>query len=101
MRPSMVGSIWDTFCGSLARTAPAFTAGAVMPTDHREIAFEDAVEHHLLNMAGYTQGDPADFDRERAIDPTVFLAFVQESQPTTWEALEKLHGADTAIDRPG
>jgi len=34
-----------------------------MPVDHREIAFEDAIEHHLLNAAGYTKGDPANFDR--------------------------------------
>ena len=37
-----------------------------MPIDHREIAFEDAIEHHLLNVAGYAKGDPKNFDRERA-----------------------------------
>lgn len=26
-----------------------------MPVDHRERAFEAAIEHHLLNVAGYTQ----------------------------------------------
>ena len=34
--------------------------------------------------------------RERAIDPTVFISFVQETQPQTWQALEQLHGAGTA-----
>ena len=67
-----------------------------MSIDHTEKAFETAIEDHLLQEAGYTQANPADFDPERAIDPKVFLAFVQESQPTTWQALEKLHGADTA-----
>lgn len=67
-----------------------------MPIDHRERAFEDAIEYHLVNVAGYEQGDPDGFDPERAIDPAVFLAFVQASQPATWEALEKLHGPDTA-----
>jgi type I restriction enzyme R subunit len=67
-----------------------------MPIDHKEVAFETAIEDHLLDTAGYQKANPADFDRERAIDPKVFLAFLQESQPSTWEALEKLHGAGTA-----
>jgi len=44
-----------------------------MPTDHREIDFEDAIEYHLVKVAGYKQGDPANFDRKRGIDPVVFL----------------------------
>jgi type I restriction enzyme R subunit len=67
-----------------------------MPADHREVAFEDAIEQHLLAVAGYVRANPADYDRQRAIDPAVFLAFVQETQPATWESLEKLHGADTS-----
>ncbi len=66
-----------------------------MTIDHREIAFEDAIEHDLLNVAGYAKGDSANFDRERALDPTVFIPFVKETQPKTWENLEKLHGTDT------
>ncbi len=66
-----------------------------MAIDHREIAFEDAIEHHLLNVAGFAKGDSVDFDRERALDPTVFIPFVQETQPETWESLEKLHGSET------
>ncbi len=66
-----------------------------MTIDHREIAFEDAIEHHLLSLAGYANGDSANFDRERALDPTVFVPFVKETQPETWESLEKLHGSET------
>lgn len=66
-----------------------------MPVDHREIAFEDAIEHHLLKVAGYANGDSVNFDRERALDPTVFIPFVEETQPETWDSLEKLHGSDT------
>jgi hypothetical protein len=40
-----------------------------MPIDHQELAFEDAIEHHLLKVAGYIKADPANFDRERRIDP--------------------------------
>jgi len=66
-----------------------------MPIDHREIRFEDAIEHHLLNNAGYAKADPAKFDRERVLDPTLFTAFVAETQPEVWESPEKLHGSET------
>src|SRR5439155_11472982 len=41
------------------------------------------------------RGDPDSFDRDRAIDPTVLIPFVRDTQPETWQALEKLHGAAT------
>ncbi len=66
-----------------------------MPTDHRELAFEDAIEHHLLTDAGYERGDPANFDRERAVDPTVLVSFIRETQPAKWESLQKIHGVET------
>jgi type I restriction enzyme R subunit len=67
-----------------------------VPVDHRERAFEAAIEHHLL-AAGYTNGHPDGFDRERTIFPNEFLAFFKESQRETWQALEKLHGASTEM----
>jgi type I restriction enzyme, R subunit len=66
-----------------------------MPVDHKERAFEAAIEHHLLTVAGYAKGDPATFDRERAIFPTEFVSFVRSTQPDIWQALEKLHGSST------
>ena len=66
-----------------------------MPIQHTERAFEDAIEHHLLNVAGCVKADPANFDRERAIDAMVLVPFIKETQPEMWDALEKLHGADT------
>jgi type I restriction enzyme, R subunit len=66
-----------------------------MPVDHRERAFEAAIEHHLLTAAGYQKGDPATFDRERAIFPADFVAFVKETQADIWQSLEKLHGPST------
>jgi type I restriction enzyme R subunit len=66
-----------------------------MPIDHRERAFESAIEDHLLTCGGYTKADPAQFDRERALDPTTFLAFVRETQPEKRRALEALHGTET------
>lgn len=66
-----------------------------MPVDHREQAFEAAIEHHLLTNGGYSSGDPATIDRERTIFPAEVLAFVRETQPETWDALEKLHAGGT------
>ena len=45
-----------------------------MTVDHREQAFEAAIEHTLLTGGGYIKTAPEAFDRERAIDPAVFIA---------------------------
>ena len=66
-----------------------------MPVDHKERAFEAAIEHHLVTSGGYAKGNPDIFDRERAIFPAEFIAFVQATQPLVWQSLEKLHGAST------
>ena len=66
-----------------------------MPADHTERAFEIAIEHHLLTVAGHTKANPANFDRERCIDPTVLLPFIQETQPYPRESLEAIHGPNT------
>lgn len=66
-----------------------------MPVDHRERAFEAAIEHHLISNASYSLGDPKAFDRERAFFPEVFLDFVRSTQPDTYKSIEKLQGANT------
>lgn len=66
-----------------------------MPADYKEKAFETAIEDYLLAHAGYAKADPASFDRERALDPTILIPFIQQTQPAKWQALEKLHGANT------
>jgi type I restriction enzyme R subunit len=65
-----------------------------MPVDHKEKAFEAAIEDHLLTKGGYVKADPKNFDRERALDPTVLIPFIQETQADKWKALEGLHGAN-------
>ena len=66
-----------------------------MPADYKEKAFESAIEEHLLSKGGYTKADPRDSDRDRALDPTILLPFIQESQKEKWQALTKLHGRNT------
>lgn len=59
-----------------------------MPGQHTGAAFETAIEHYLLTSGGYAKADRDAFDGERCIDPTVFLAFVQETKPKEWEYLK-------------
>ena len=85
-----------------------------MPHQHTETAFETAIEAVLLGagnqppagdavaeplavyeadgQAGYIKGDPVNFDRERALDPTVLIPFIQETLPDEWAYLENVHG---------
>jgi type I restriction enzyme, R subunit len=66
-----------------------------VPVDHKEKAFEAAIEHYLIASAGYTKAEQGWFDQERALDTTQFVPFVKETQPDTWKKLEKLLGSRT------
>ncbi len=66
-----------------------------MPVDHKEKAFESAIEHHLITAAGYTKADQGFFDQARALDATQFVPFVKDTQPDVWKKLEKLLGSRT------
>ena len=57
---------------------------------HTERTFETAIELHLLEQGGWTKGKPADFHREHGLVPKDFFAFVQASQPETWDELKKV-----------
>ncbi len=61
-----------------------------MPVDHREIAFESAIEHSLIGQGGYTQASPETFDRERCIESGTVLTFIQKTQPQEWAYLENI-----------
>jgi len=70
---------------------------------HKEIAFETEVCAHLAaNGWLYTDGDAAQYDRARALFPADVLAWVKATQPATFDALTKNHGAkaaETLLDR--
>ncbi len=70
-----------------------------MPVDHRERAFEAAIEHSLLTHGGYIKADPANFDRARALDPTLLFPFIRAAQAKDWQAIEKHYGerAETVL----
>jgi type I restriction enzyme R subunit len=61
---------------------------------HTEINFEDAI-CKALSTAGwlYAEGDAQAYDRARALFPPDLVAWVKDTQPKAWAALEKTHGA--------
>ena len=56
-----------------------------MTAKYRELAFEDAIEHHLVTTGGWRKVAPAAFDRERALIPAEVFAFIERlaRYPTT------------------
>ena len=60
---------------------------------HKEISFELEICQHLLSIGWlYAEGDAANYDRARALFPDDILAWVQSTQPKSWETLSKNHG---------
>ena len=59
-----------------------------MPTtDTSEKGLETLIVESLVNEADYQQGTNEDYDREHAVDLTRLLAFIQQTQPKTYEML--------------
>jgi type I restriction enzyme R subunit len=59
--------------------------------DTREIKFEEAIEHHLTHH-GYSKADSKNFDRALALDSTVLLPFIRETQAAKWKIITEYHG---------
>jgi type I restriction enzyme R subunit len=74
-----------------------------MPVDHREIAFEAAIEDYLVNQVGeeerWLAGNPSDYDRAAGLDPKQLFAFIEDTQAKQWAKLVKLLGGSEAIAR--
>jgi type I restriction enzyme R subunit len=65
---------------------------------HREIHLENEICQHLAAEGWlYAEGDAAGYDRARALFPADVAAWVQATQPQTWEIIAKNHGA-AAVD---
>ena len=65
-------------------------------SSHTEHAFETAIEARLTSSGGYGKRSPKTFDESLALFSTDVTGFLQESQPTTWQALEALLKSNTA-----
>ena len=65
-----------------------------MNENYKEIAFEEAIEHHLLTYAGYKKGSPDTFNKELALDTSTLIEFIKETQPEEWQKLSSVYGAN-------
>ena len=69
-----------------------------MAIDTKERTFEQEIEYWLTRGAKktdrYIKGTFSSFSREFAMDTKAVIAFVKDTQPNEWAALEKRHGAD-------
>ena len=64
-----------------------------MPTNTKEIAFEQIIEDHLINTTKqYIKRYPGDFDRELCVDKEILIQFLQDTQPKQLEKLQEVHG---------
>ena len=63
--------------------------------DLKERDFEAYIEHWLTTEGGYTKGNQATYDKERAIDLKTMVKFLRLTQTKKWELYEKKYGAQT------
>ena len=68
-----------------------------MAIETKEITFEKEIEYSLIDYGGYIKGNTEDYNREFAIDTTLLLRFLQESQPTEWQKLCNKHGSNVEV----
>ena len=57
-----------------------------------EKAFEECIEHSLLESGGHVKGDSGSFNRSLALDPAVLFKFIKDTQRDTWDGLSAIHG---------
>lgn len=63
---------------------------------HSEYYFEQAIEQSLTTAGGYVKGNPKDYDPRIALFPKDVVAFIQETQPKTWDRIYSSCQEETA-----
>ncbi|QDO73943.1 hypothetical protein [Aeromonas caviae] len=64
---------------------------------HKEIDFENDIEHVLIESGGYEKGNPNTYDPDIALFPADIVAFVQKTQPKIWTRLTQLDPAKAPV----
>ena len=71
-------------------------------TDTSEKGLEALIVRDLCTRGGYVQGQPADYNRDVAVDVVQLLSFLQATQPRAVETLELANeGINVYEIRPG
>lgn len=60
-----------------------------------ERRFEEDIEAYMLSEGGYTKGSDATFDREKGLDLTKLIKYIEATQPREWERYQKIYGTDS------
>jgi type I restriction enzyme R subunit len=71
-----------------------------MASGTKEIHFEEHIENYLTNtVKEYKSVSPTLYDKELCVIPSEIIAFIKDTQPKQYQALEKQYGAlvDTKI----
>ena len=67
-----------------------------------ERTFEQEIEYWLTSGVDkserYVKGNPADFDRNLAMDIKAVIAYIKDAQPEGWSGLVKRHGSEAAAE---
>ena len=63
---------------------------------YTEQRFEEHIEAHL-NRSGYRSLQSADYDKSLCLIPNETLQFIQDTQPKTYQRLERQYGTDTPV----
>ena len=63
--------------------------------DIKERRFEEDIESYMLSEGGYTKGSDATFDREKGLDFTKLIKYIEATQPREWERYQKIYGTDS------
>ena len=70
-----------------------FFSNILMPTNLREIGFENHIEKCLIEQQGYEQRSAREYyDKELCVDRELVMRFLQSTQPEQWEKLAEHHG---------
>ncbi|WP_198342518.1 DEAD/DEAH box helicase family protein [Polaribacter sp. SA4-12] len=65
-----------------------------MASGTKEIHFEEHIEYYLTKtVKEYTSVSPALYDKDLCVIPSEIIAFIKDTQPKQYQALEKQYGA--------
>ena len=56
----------------------------------KEKQFESDIEQYLIKYGGYTKDDQSNYDRDKAIDMTKLIEYIQKTQSKEWKRYQKM-----------
>ena len=60
----------------------------------KEKQFESDIEKYLIKHGGYTKDDQSNYDRDKAIDMTKLIEYIQKTQSKEWKRYQRVYGSD-------